>query len=230
MAEALLLLPGFMADGRVFMDLLPKLSQTRAVQVAPLFGETLEDIAAGILAHAPPTFAIAGHDLGATVAAEILRTAPERVTRFAMICASAQAEPPNVSALREPRMVMAKAGRLNEALAQEIPQSTLMDSPYRTAIRDHWLDMAQQMGLETYLNQSRIIQRRPDMQPVLRRLRLPSMVVGCGANTLSPPRRQEFTAQLMPNATFVLLKHAGYLPMFEAPSALLAALEEWLDR
>jgi pimeloyl-ACP methyl ester carboxylesterase len=228
MNEAVVLLPGFMADGRVFVDQMPDLSKDRAVHVAPLLGNSLEEMAVAVLDNAPRHFAIVGHDLGATVATEVMRRAPDRVTRLALICASAQGETPIASAAREPRMVRAKAGRLGEVLMEELPSTTLADTPHRNAIRDHWVDMALEAGLETYLRQSRIIQRRPDMQNILRRARLPCLVIGCAANTLAPPRRQEFIAELMPFAEFVLLKGAGHLPMLETPRALTQALQSWL--
>ncbi|RPE71005.1 pimeloyl-ACP methyl ester carboxylesterase [Pacificibacter maritimus] len=229
MNEPVVLIPGFMSDGRVFVDQIPALSRNRSVQVAPLLGETLEDIAEFVLAHAPPKFAVAGHDLGATVATEILRRAPSRVTRLALICASAQGETPTAAAAREPRLVRAKAGRLGEVLLEELPSTTLAESPHRNAIRDHWIDMALEIGTEAYLRQTKIMQRRPDFQNVLRRARLPCMVIGGAANTLVPPRRQEFMAELMARADYVLLHGAGHLPMLEAPNALTKALLDWLD-
>lgn len=229
MTEAVVFLPGFMADGRVFVDQVSDLSRAHAVQVSPLCGDSLEDMAEAVLANAPPKFAIAGHDLGATVATEILRRAPQRVTRLALICASAQGETPSAAAAREPRMVRAKAGRLGEVLMEEMPSTTLADTAYRNAIRDHWIDMAMEAGVDTYLRQSKIIQRRPDLQNVLRRARLPCMVIGGAANTIMPPRRQEFMAELMPCAEYVLLKGAGHLPMLETPRALTQALRSWLQ-
>jgi pimeloyl-ACP methyl ester carboxylesterase len=228
MSEAVVLLPGFMSDGRVFVDQVADLSSAHAVQVAPLLGDSLEEMAESVLATAPPTFAIAGHDLGATVATEILRRAPNRVTRLALICASAQGETPSAAAAREPRIVRAKAGRLGEVLMEEMPSTTLADTDYRNAIRDHWIDMAMEAGVETYLRQSKIIQRRPDMQNVLRRARLPCMVIGGAANTIVPPRRQEFMAELMAKAEYVLIQGAGHLPMLEAPRAMSRALQSWL--
>jgi pimeloyl-ACP methyl ester carboxylesterase len=228
MSEAVVLLPGFMSDGRVFVDQVADLSGAHAVQVAPLLGDSLEEMAESVLATAPPTFAIAGHDLGATVATEILRRAPKRVTRLALICASAQGETPSAAAAREPRIVRAKAGRLGEVLMEEMPSTTLAETEYRNAIRDHWIDMAMEAGVETYLRQSKIIQRRPDMQNVLRRARLPCMIIGAAANTIVPPRRQEFMAELMPNAEYVLIEGAGHLPMLEAPRAVSRALQSWL--
>ena len=48
------------------------------------------EMAAGVLAAAPERFALAGHSLGAIVALEIVRQAPQRVTRLALLNASAR--------------------------------------------------------------------------------------------------------------------------------------------
>lgn len=229
MTDCLLFLPGFLADARVFDDQITDLSRDHAVMVAPLKGEAVAEMAEAVLAVAPPKFALCGHDLGASVATEILRRAPERVSRIALICASAQPEPPNAAAAREPRMVKAKTGRFGEVLLEEFPSTALYNSPYRNAIRDHWIDMAMGAGLETYLTQSRLLQRRPDLQNVLRRARLPALVIGGAADTICPPRRQEFLAQLMPCAELVLIEKAGHLPMLEAPQTVTRALKAWLE-
>lgn len=228
MNEPLVLLPGFMADGRVFSDQISDLSAERAVMVAPVRGDSIEEVAQSVLDVAPPRFAVAGHDLGGNIAAEVLRRAPDRVSRIALICASAQAEPPNMAAAREPRMVRAKAGRFGEVLLEELPSAALADTPHRYAIRDHWVDMAFEGGLELYLSQSRLMQRRMDEQTVLRRARIPALVVGGAADTICPPRRQDFISQLMPSARLAILEGAGHLPMLEAPQSLTRLLREWL--
>lgn len=227
-SDSLVLLPGFLADGRVFADQINDLSREVAVMVAPLKGESLTEMADAVLAQAPPKFAVAGHDLGASVATEILRRAPGRVTRIALISGSAQAEPPNAAAAREPRMIKAKTGRYGEVLLEELPSTTLYGGPYRSAIRDYWIDMAMEAGLESYLSQSRILQRRPDHQNVLRRARIPALVIGGQADTIAPPRRQDFIAQLMPRAELLLIEKAGHLPMLEAPQTVSRALWAWL--
>jgi len=229
MTESLVFLPGFLADGRVFADQINDLSRDHAVMVAPLKGVSLAEMADYVLAVAPPKFALAGHDLGASVATEMLRRAPGRVTRLALISASAQAEPPNAAAAREPRMIKAKTGRYGEALLEELPSTALFDSPHRHAIREYWLDMAMEAGAETYLAQSRILQRRPDLQNVLRRARLPALVIGGVADTICPARRQDFIAQLMPRAQLVLIEKAGHLPMLEAPKTVSRAFRTWLE-
>lgn len=229
MSDPLLLIPGFLADGRVFLDQIADLSRDRAVMAVPLKGENLSEMADHILANAPEKFAVAGHDLGASVATEILRRAPERVLRIGLISGTAQAEPPNSAAAREPRMIKARTGRMGEALLEDLPSTALAPLPHRNAIRDHWIDMAMAAGVETYLAQSKILQRRPDQQNVLRRARIPALVIGGAADTICPPRRQDFIAQLMPYAQFVEIENAGHLPMLEAPGSVSNALKAWLE-
>ncbi|WP_417270242.1 alpha/beta fold hydrolase [Celeribacter sp.] len=229
MSDALVFLPGFLADGRIFADQVSGLSRDFAVMVAPLKGESVTDMAEHVLAHAPPRFSVAGHDLGASVAAEVLRRAPDRVERIALICANAQSEPPNAAAAREPRMVRAKSGRLGEVLLEDLPIGALAESPHRNAIRDYWIDMALEAGIETYLHQSRVMQRRPDQQNILRRARLPALVVGGQHDTVCPPRRQDFISQLMPRAHLEIIEGAGHLPMLETPQTVTRILRTWLQ-
>jgi len=229
MSNAVVLLPGFLADGRVFADQVAGLSRDYAVMTAPLAGDSVLEMADHVLASAPPRFALVGHDLGASVAAEILRRAPDRVERIALICAKAQSEPPNAAAAREPRMVRARSGRLGEVLLEDLPIGALANSPHRNAIRDYWIDMALEAGIETYLHQCRVMQRRPDQQNILRRARLPALVIGGQHDTVSPPRRQDFIAQLMPRAHLEIIETAGHLPMLEAPQTVTRILRTWLQ-
>ncbi|GAA3870100.1 alpha/beta fold hydrolase [Celeribacter arenosi] len=229
MSDALVFLPGFMADGRVFTDQIADLSADRAVMAMPLQGGDLDAMATAVLAGAPPRFALAGHDLGATVATEVFRRAPDRVTGLALICASAQAEPPPAAAAREPRMIKARTGRLGEALIEDMPTSALFAGPNRNAIRDYWIDIALAKGVDAYLAQSRLMQRRPDVQSILRRARVPALIIGGAADTICPPRRQDFIAQLMPRAQVMVIEKAGHLPMLEAPMSVSRALRNWLD-
>jgi pimeloyl-ACP methyl ester carboxylesterase len=84
------------------------------------------------------------------------------------------------------------------------------------------------LGAETFVRQSRAMQRRPDQQKVLRQFRAPAMVI-CGAHdTLTPPRRHAFLAELIPNARLEIIDDAGHLPPVEAPGAVTGALREWL--
>ncbi len=229
MTEALVLIPGMMCDARVYWHQVIALSSDRPVMVAaPLQGATIEEMSADLIAALPERFALVGQGLGGNVALEILRRAPERVTRLALIALSVQAEMPQVAAAREERIVRAQAGRLAEAVAQDVPADWLALGPARGEILGMLHDMALTLGEGVYLRQSRAMQRRPDQQKTLRRAMLPATVIAGAEDPVNPPRRHQFVAEMLPYGQFELIEGAGHLPSLEQPEAVTRALDAWL--
>ncbi len=230
MVEPLVLVPGMMADARAFLPQIVELGWKTAVHIAPpLRGGTVAEMAQDALATAPGVFALCGHGLGGIVAMEIVRSAPERVTRLALMDTSCQSELPQVAAAREPRIVAARSGRFPEALLDEIRLEHLADSSLREGILDAVLEMAADLGAELFVRQSKAMQRRPDQQGALRRIRTPTLILCGEADPVFPVRRHEFMAHLMPNARLEVIKNAGHLPALEAPNAVSDRLTDWLS-
>ena len=97
----LVLLPGMMCDARLFRPQIEALSARWPVMVAPIGGhDTMARLAAEVLSAAPARFALAGLSMGGIVAMEILRQAPERVARLALLDTNPLAERPEVKARR----------------------------------------------------------------------------------------------------------------------------------
>ena len=229
MTEPLVVLPGFMADARGFLPQIVHLGADRPMLLRlPTGGETVEQIAQGLLAHLPPRFALLGHGLGGDVAIDILRRLPDRVSRIALVSTDPLPEPPAVAAAREPRLVAARAGRLAEAIRADLPETALAATEWRDEVLALVQDMAAGLGLDCYLRQSRALQRRPDQQRTLRNVRVPALIIAGAADTLVPPRRQDFMAGLMPFGQLVLIEGAGHLPQLEQPEAVSAALRDFL--
>ncbi|WP_311201782.1 alpha/beta fold hydrolase [Ruegeria conchae] len=81
MIEPLVLLPGLMCDARLFQAQITTMPNDRAATVAPSTGgERIEEIASGLLDKLPHRFALCGFGLCGSIALEIVRRAPERVT------------------------------------------------------------------------------------------------------------------------------------------------------
>jgi len=88
---ALVLIPGLACDGEVWSDTIADLAELADCHVADITQAlSIADMAEAVLASAPDRFALAGHSLGGYVSFEILRRAPERVTRLALIGTSAR--------------------------------------------------------------------------------------------------------------------------------------------
>ncbi len=229
MSEPLILLPGLACDARVFFHQIVALSLTRPVTVAPLIGALVEEMSLSVLGQAPARFAMAGQGLGGTVALDVIRRAPDRVTRVILISTDPLGETPAAAAAREARIVTARAGKLRQAIAGEVPPGALFAGPERAQVIEVIEDMARVLGADAFIAQSRAMQRRPDHQKTLRRWMLPTLVVAGGADTSVPPRRQEFTAELMPKGRFLRIEQAGHLPTMEAPDLVSEAMDGFLD-
>lgn len=229
MNDPLILIPGLMCDVRAFLPQIMTLAKGRNITIAlPTPGATVEDIALRILDAAPKQFVLVGQGLGGDVALEILRRSVDRVTRMVLLSTDPLAEAPQVAAAREARIVAASAGRLPEAMAQEVPITTLAAGPRRTEVYATLQAMALDLGPEVFVAQSRALQRRPDQQKTLRRALLPVLVLAGEQDQLVPLRRQELAAGLMPYARLVVIPGASHMATLEQPQAVSDALEAFL--
>lgn len=226
----LIFIPGQMQDARLFLPQLVHLGSAHATTVLlPTGGDTVEQISEGMMASLPETFVLIGQGLGGDVALDLVRRLPERVAGLVLISTDPLAEAPNVAADREMRMLAARAGRLAEAMRGEVPAAALADGPWRDEVLALVQDMAMSLGEGIYLRQSRALQRRPDQQKTMRRIKHPALVLAGASDTLVPLRRQEFSAGLMPFGKLQIIPSAGNLPSLEEPEATTQALETFVS-
>ena len=94
----ILLVPGLACSPRIFAPVIPALWRFGPVTVANhIRDDNMGAIARRILAEAPPRFALAGHSMGGYIAFEIMRQAPERVAKLALINTQARPDTPEAT-------------------------------------------------------------------------------------------------------------------------------------
>lgn len=229
MQEPVVLLPGMMCDARVYGPQLAALSPEMCLTVAPITrGERVEEIASGLLDVLPRRFALAGLSLGGIVAMEILRRAPDRVTRIALMDTNALAETPQSSADLEPVIMKARAGHVRDVVERMITPECLAPGPSRGEVMALVHDMAGHLGAEAVHRQLKAMQRRRDYQAALRRCKVPALVL-CGEHDgLTPIKRHAFLADLIPYGHLEVIEGAGHFPVLEQPDSTTDALRDWL--
>jgi len=198
--------------------------------VAPLTGRTtFAELAKDILAHAPPRFALAGLSMGGITAMEIVRQAPERVSRLALMDTNPLAEQADRAAARDLQIERVRAGGLRSVMRDEMKPNYLTDGPNTGRILDLCMAMAEALGADVFADQSRALQQRPDQRDTLRTVRMPTLIL-CGEDdNLCPLERHEMMRDLVSGARLAVIQGAGHLPVLEQPERTNEELEQWLN-
>jgi pimeloyl-ACP methyl ester carboxylesterase len=171
---------------------------------------------------------LVGHGLGGNIAIEILRKAPQSVSRIALLSTDPLPEPPQQAAREEALIVAAKTGRMADCIAQLLPVAALHDAPWRAEVLALVQDMAATLGPEQFQRQLRMMQRRPDQQKTLRKANVPTLILSGAGDSIVPRRRAEFLAGMMPQGCLEVIAEAGHLPQLEQPEAVTQALQTFL--
>lgn len=224
----LVLLPGMMCDARLFAQ---QIAALPCAVTCPEIGghDTIGDLAAAVLDASPDRFALGGLSMGGIVAMEVLRQAPDRVTRIALMDTNPLAETAQVAARRAPQVAKVRAGQLAAVMRDEMKPHYLTDGPHRAAILDLCMQMASDLGPEVFVRQSNALQNRPDQSATLRGCRVPALVL-CGRDdALCPVVRHDLMHALLPRSTLHIVENAGHLPTLEQPDETTAALLRWLE-
>lgn len=231
MSLPLVLLPAMMCDARVFSHQIVDLSRKHTIILAPVSQESrIEAIASNLLNRLPARFALLGLSFGGIVAMDILRQAPDRVDRVCLMGCSPLPETPEIAATREPLIVRAQAGKLDDVLAETMKPEYLSTGPSRTTVMSQMLTMGRDLGPEVFVRQSRALQRRRDQQSTLRRCKVPALIVCGEEDSLVPVKRHSFLADLMPDARLEVVEGAGHIPPLEQPDKVNDLLQSWLEQ
>ena len=225
----LVLVPGLLCSARLFAAQMAALWPSGQVAVADHRREPdMAAIAAGILADAPPHFALAGLSMGGYVALAMMRQAPGRIAKLALLDTSARPDAPEQKAGREKYIAMAQAGKLNEAAAalkvNWLHPSRQSDATLSLILRQ----MAADVGPEAFVRQQRAIMSRQDSRPLLPKIACPTLVLVGDSDASTPPELAREIAGGISGSKLVVVPNCGHLSTLEQPEAVNAALVEWL--
>lgn len=230
MPAPLLLLPGLMCDARIWAPQLAALADFDPVAVPGYAGaRSLEAMAEQSLAVAPPIFSLAGHSMGGRVALEVLRIAPERVERLALL--DTGVHPPSHSEGHGRRALLALARKhgIGAMIDEWLPPMVHPDRRDEAALMVPLRTMLVAGGVERYELQMEAMLARPDPRELLSRIGCPTLV-GCGRqDAWSSAEQNRAIAEAIPEARFVVFEDCGHMAPVEAPDQVNAALLAWLN-
>ncbi|TWA74323.1 pimeloyl-ACP methyl ester carboxylesterase [Azospirillum brasilense] len=225
----LILLPGMPLDAALWEHQTNHLGDVAEPIVGDLTGhDTVAALAAAVLARAPERFALAGLSMGGYVSFEILRQAPERVAKLALLDTSARPDTPEQTATRQDAVRLVGQGRLRQVVAAGMPRLVHPDRTSDAALVDSVQAQAQRVGADGYARQQTAIMNRPDSRPGLGVIACPTLVLCGRQDAITPPALHEEIAEGIPGARLVLIEDCGHLSAMERPQAVTALLRQWL--
>ncbi len=226
--QALVLLPGLVCDGAIWRHQVTHLADIADITVPPLSrGDTMSELAVDVLAAAPPRFALAGFSMGGSVALEILRRAPERVIRLALLDTSARADTSQKGAWRQQAISACERGDYAGVIERML---ALLLHPDRQqgATAQFVREMAARVGAETFVQRQRAIGQRLDSCDLLRAATQPVRAICGRQDAMSSIADHAEIAQLAACGRFSLIEECGHMTVLEQPAAATALLRDWL--
>src|SRR5262245_1646620 len=225
----IVLAPGLNCSARLYAEQVPALWSCGPVTIADhRRDDSVGAIAARILAMAPPRFALAGLSMGGYIAFAIVREAPERVVRLALLDTSARPDTAEQTERRHSMIALAESGRFAEVSDLLFPvfvhRNRQGDETLRALVRT----MAEETGPDAFVRQQRAIMTRPDCRPLLASIKCPTLVLVGDGDALTPPVLSEEIAAGIAGARLVRVPDSGHLSTLERPQAVNRALVEWL--
>ncbi len=225
----LLLLPGTACDERVFAPVVERLGDYPIVIGNMGGARTMPDLAAAILASAPPRFLLAGFSLGGICALEMVAREPGRIAKLCLIDTTARPDPPANAAVRRKAVGDAREkgmdGYIFDAWQRLVAPVNVDDMALRGTI----VAMARDCGPDRLSEQAEVAIFRQDSRPRLSAITQPTLVLAGVHEQVCPLDAQDEIAAGIAHAELHLVADAGHFAPLENPGAVALHLKRWLE-
>ena len=176
-----------------------------------------------------PRFALVGLSMGGFIAMEIVKQAPERVRRLALLDTNARADTPERSENRRGLIAMAETGRFAAVIDILFPVFVHRQRHGDAALKAIVRTMAEETGIEAFVRQQNALIDRVDARPWLKSIVCPTLVLVGDGDLQTPPELSQEIVDSIHSAKLVVVPDCGHLSTLEQPEAVNKALLDWLD-
>jgi pimeloyl-ACP methyl ester carboxylesterase len=226
--QRLLLIPGLVCDAAVWRHQTTHLAEFAEIVVpAVTQGDSMTDMARIVLDAAPPTFALAGFSMGGYIALEMLRQAPDRITRLALLDTSARADTSQKAEWRRAAIARCERGEFPAVIEGMLPillHADRQSGPLPQFVRD----MTTRIGAQAFIRRHKAIGMRQDSRELLRSVGIPVRSICGREDGMSTIGEHEEIASLARRGRFSLIEQCGHMTILEQPQATTALLRDWL--
>jgi pimeloyl-ACP methyl ester carboxylesterase len=179
-------------------------------------------------------FAMAGHSMGGRVALEVMRLAPQRVERLALLDTGTHPLATGEAGEKEKagRMALLKIAQEQgmRVMAQEWAKGMVHPDRIGGPIFEEVLAMFDRGSAAQYAAQINALLTRLDAAPLLPGISCPTLVLTGRQDAWASPTQHETMAAAIPGAQLLIVEDSGHMTTMEQPQAVSAALAAWLRR
>ena len=231
MAQSLLLLPGLLNTRRLWESQIADLTDVAEVTVPELWHHaSIGEMAEAALKVAPERFSLGGFSMGGYVAFEILRRAPARVERLALMDTQATPDTPEATARRRGFVEQTKMGRFHGVQPSLLPQIVHRSRLADQSVIQPIVEMAAEVGADGFCRSQVAMIDRTDSRPLLVEIKQPTLVLVGRQDIATPLIRAEEMAADIGHSQLVVIETCGHMSPLEKPAEVSAAMRRWLTQ
>lgn len=220
----LAILPGLLCDGRMFGGQLSAFAGSICIDGFYGGADRIEAMADYALARLPDRCVLLGHSMGARVALEVYRKAPQRVARLVLADTGIHTVRPGE---REKRHALRDLGREQGFAALVDAWLPPMIGPVMRGEPAFYADlraMCMAAGQGVFEAQVEALLHRPAVTDLLARIACPVALIVGADDTWSPVEQHREIAARVRGATLSIIPEAGHMAPAERPDAVNHAL------
>lgn len=229
MKETIIALPGTLCTARLFQY------QKAAMQDTTDWhdgnhsnSDNLKEVAANIINSVNGKFALMGLSYGGIIAFEILRQAPERVSKLILLNTNYKKPSEATRAAQQRFLGMSQLGEFRKITTDFLLDAMLHPKhATQTEIREIVLKMTTDTGPSNFFNQVKAQLGRPDSSPDLPKIKCPTLVIAGAQDKICTPELHEEMAALIPNSILEIIEECGHLSTLEQPEKVTEIIKKW---
>lgn len=225
----ILLIPGLLCDRFVWEPALAVLPGE--VAVADLSTQdSITQMALDCLENHEGPLAVAGHSMGARVAMEMARIAPDRIKRLALLDTGIHPLKDGEVERRKEIVQFAFDNGMQALADRWLPGMVYEPNFSDTALKQGLTDMVLRMTPDLHARQINALVGRPDAAAYLATITCPTLLVVGRQDKWSPVDQHEDMRKLLPDAQLHIIDDAGHFAPVEQPAAVAALLADFLPK
>lgn len=228
----LLFIPGLLSDDIVWQATLDRMSgvslPVHHADISEL--ESITGSAQQLIDLVDGPLVVAGHSLGARIAMELVRLAPERVQGLILADTGTHPRREGEAESRQAMIDFANARGLSALADNWLPPAVHPSRHDPDPLMQTLREMVLRASLDQHERQMRALLDRPDAGAYLHQIRCPVLVLVGRHDEWSPLAQHEDMVERIHNAELAIIEDAGHFAPVEKPAEVAAVIRSWMLR